>query len=264
MKSYFGFYSSSGTEPVACTVLVFDKNLSIGYKGADGSNIMLNWLIREVEAHFDLGRQTTQLRNSKVPGELLIEGNDAANFVKSMQAESQKPWHKKSSGREWFRNSLLFLGIAGLLVLLYLLIVPWLSQQLASKVSVKTEQQLGDAVYDALGLNEQEDKAASAVLNVFFRTMEVPTAYNIRITVVNDNAVNAFALPGGRIVVYKALAAGRSYRNWLPCSAMSSPISITSIQPKGSSAASDQRFLSVYCSGNLEPSPMYWSTMPTT
>jgi len=32
---------------------------------------------------------------------------------------------------------------AGLLVLFYLCIVPWLSQKLASKVSVKTEQQLG-------------------------------------------------------------------------------------------------------------------------
>ena len=35
--------------------------------------------------------------------------------------------------------------------------------------------------------------------------MDVPTAYRIRITVVNDNVVNAFALPGGRIVVYTAL-----------------------------------------------------------
>jgi predicted Zn-dependent protease len=43
------------------------------------------------------------------------------------------------------------------------------------------------------------------VLNEFFREMDVPTAYDIKITVVNDNVVNAFALPGGRIVVYKAL-----------------------------------------------------------
>jgi len=205
MKSYFGSYAAAGTAPVACTVLVFDKNLSIGYKCPDGSNAMLNWLLRDVDAHFDFARQTTQLRNSKLPGELLIEGNDAANFVKSMQAERQKPWYQKSSGKEWIRNSLLLLGIAGLLVLLYLLMVPWISQKLASKVSPKTEQQLGDAVYDALGLNEQEDKAASAVLNEFFRTMDVPTAYTIRISVVKDNTVNAFALPGGRIVVFKAL-----------------------------------------------------------
>ncbi|MBK8952216.1 MAG: M48 family metallopeptidase [Chitinophagaceae bacterium] len=43
------------------------------------------------------------------------------------------------------------------------------------------------------------------MLNEFFKQMNVPSAYNIRITVVNDNVVNAFALPGGRIVVYSAL-----------------------------------------------------------
>lgn len=205
VKSYFGTYSSSGIGPIESTVLVFDKNLSIGYKAADGSNVMVSWPIKDVEAGFDFATQSTRLRNSLLPGELIIEGNDAAAFVKSIQAERQKPWHQKSSGKEWIRNSLLLLGIAGLLVLLYLLIVPWLSQKLASKVSVKTEQQLGEAVYDALGLSAQEDTAATAVLNEFFKAMDVPTAYDIRISVVNDNVVNAFALPGGRIVVYKAL-----------------------------------------------------------
>jgi len=133
------------------------------------------------------------------------EGNDAARFVQSRQAEQQKPWYRKSSGREWIRNSVLLLGLAGLLVLLYVLIVPWLSQKLASNVSVKTEQQLGEGVYDALGLAAQEDTAASARLNEFFKAMEIPTAYDIRISVVNDNVVNAFALPGGRIVIYKAM-----------------------------------------------------------
>ena len=35
--------------------------------------------------------------------------------------------------------------------------------------------------------------------------MDISTPYQIRITVVKDEVVNAFALPGGRIVVYDAL-----------------------------------------------------------
>lgn len=207
MKSYFGsFYTSSGAAPVPSTILIFDKNLNIGFRNPDGSNAMINWLLRDVEASFDFGRQLTKLRNSRQPGsELLIEGNDAANFIKEMQAEQQKPWHQKSGGKEWIRNGLLLLGIFGLLFLLYLLIVPWLSQKLASGVSVKTEQQLGNAVYDALGMAGREDTAASFVLNEFFTEMDITTPYNIKITVVNDNVVNAFALPGGRIVVYSGL-----------------------------------------------------------
>ncbi len=206
MKSYFALYSpSQGAQPVESTVLVFDKNLSIGFRHADGRNAMESWLLKDVDAAFDFGRQSSKIKNTKLGGELVIEGNDAAKFIKEIQAENQKAWHKKSSGKEWLRNSLLFLGIIGLLVLLYLLIVPWLSEKLASKVSVKTEQQLGDAVYDAMGLASLEDKEASLVLNDFFSSLDVPTAYDIRITVVKDNTVNAFALPGGRIVVYSAL-----------------------------------------------------------
>lgn len=207
MKSYFGtYYSSPGSEAIESTVLVFDKNLNIGFRNGDGSNAMINWLLKDVEVSFDLSSQQSRLRHvAYTGGELLIKGNDALDTIKSMQAEQKKAWYKKSSGQEWIRNSLLFLGILGVLFLLYLLIVPWLSQKLASRVSIKTEKQLGDAVYDALGLPGQEDTAKSYILNEFFTRMDVPTAYSIKITVVNDNVVNAFALPGGRIVVYSAL-----------------------------------------------------------
>jgi predicted Zn-dependent protease len=56
-----------------------------------------------------------------------------------------------------------------------------------------------------MGLEAQEDKTASIELNAFFAEMDVPTAYPIKISVVRDNTVNAFALPGGRIVVFSAL-----------------------------------------------------------
>lgn len=207
MKSYFASYHiSPGTEPIASTVLVFDNNLNIGFRNTDGSNAMVNWLLKDVEVTFDFPSQRTRLRHCKTPGaELWIEGNDAATFVKSRHAEQQKPWYQKSSGREWMRNSFLFVLILGFLFLLYLMIVPWLSSKLASKVSIRTERQLGDAVYDAMGLPAQEDSAKTFILNNFFTMMDVDTKYSIRISVINSSTVNAFALPGGRIVVYSAL-----------------------------------------------------------
>jgi beta-barrel assembly-enhancing protease len=207
MKTYFGSYHSSfGAEPVECTVLIFDKNLNIGIRNPDDSNAVINWLLKDIVATFDFPTQQTKLRNTTSPGtELMITGNDAGNYIKDIQAEQQKPWHKRSNGKEWIRNSVLLIGILGVLFLVYLLIVPWLSQKLASNVSIKTEQHLGDAVFDAMALSGREDTAKSIVLNQFFKTMDVPTAYDIRIAVVNENTVNAFALPGGRIVVYSAL-----------------------------------------------------------
>lgn len=206
MKSYFGSYSSSpGAEPQPSSVLIFDKNLNIGFRNPDGTTTTLDWLLKDITASFDFSTQSTRLRHNNSKGEVAIEGNDAAAYVKELQEEQQKVWYKKSGAKVWARNLVLLFGLLGILFLLYLLLVPWLSEKLASKISAKTEQQLGDAVYDAMGLSAQEDTAASFALNEFFAVMDVKTDYRIRITVVNDDVVNAFALPGGRIVVYTAL-----------------------------------------------------------
>lgn len=204
MKSYFGIYHiSPGAAPAECSVLVFDKKMSIGYRTADGANHTAHWPLQEVQASYELSLQKTRVRHQGA--ELFIEGKDAAAFIAEMQEEIKKPWHKKKGSKDWTRNLLLLLTLLGGLVLLYFLIVPWLAEKMASNVSVNTERQLGDAVYDAMGLSGSEDTAASFVLNEFFAAMEVPTAYSVRVTVVNDNVVNAFAVPGGRIVVYSAL-----------------------------------------------------------
>lgn len=206
MKSYFGsYFISPGAEPVESSVLVFDKKMSIGFRNPDGSNGIVHWPLTEVVVSYELSTQRTQVRHTGLGAELYMEGKEAAAFIKEMQDDLQRPWHKKKNSKDWGRNLLLLSGFLGGLVLLYFLIVPWLAEKMASTVSVKTERQLGDAVYDAMGLSAAEDTAASFLLNEFFATMEVPSAYSVRITVVNDNVVNAFAVPGGRIVVYSAL-----------------------------------------------------------
>lgn len=207
MKTWFGTYATSPhAEPVEATVLVYDKKIMIGYRLEDGSNNTTVWDILDAESVFDHSLQSTKITNGTQTGaKLLIDGKAAADFIHQLQEEQKKPWHKKEKAKEQGRYLLIFLGIVGILVAAYFLLVPWLSEKLASNVSVKTEEQFGDAAYDALALSAQEDKPATVILNDFFTAMKVPTDYDIRITVVKSEVVNAFALPGGRIVVYSAL-----------------------------------------------------------
>jgi Zn-dependent protease with chaperone function len=207
MKSWFGsWYASSHADPVEATVLANDKNITIGFRQDDGSVHTTRWDINDLQVSFDSSLQSTRVSHVKESSaKLMVAGKDALQFIQEAQAEQSKPWHKKYSTRQWGRNLLILLGISGALVTAFLLIVPWLSERLASTISIKTEEQLGDAVYDALALSAGEDKEASLVLNDFFDAMDVPTAYNVRITVVKNDIVNAFALPGGNIVVYTGL-----------------------------------------------------------
>jgi hypothetical protein len=169
MKSFFGVYSAPGAMGVDCTVLLFDKKISIGFQNDNGANQVIEWQTKDLNTHFDFASQTTRMRHASLPGELVIDGNGAYQYLQSLKAEQQKPWHQKSRGKEWIRNILLTIALLGVLYLLYMLIVPWLSEKLASKVSVKTEQQLGDAVYDALAINEKKIRQHQRYLMIFLK-----------------------------------------------------------------------------------------------
>jgi len=207
MKTWFGsYYTSFHSEPAEATVLAVEKSITIGFRHQDGLTNRIKWDMQDIVAVFDISIQATRITQSRETGsQLVVNGRQAFEFVREMQAEQNKQWYKKSQTKERAGSLLIFLGIIAVLVTAYFLIVPWLSEKLASTISVKTEQQLGNAVYDALDLAGQQDKEATVVINEFFREMKVQTPYTIQLTVVNSDVVNAFALPGGNIVVYSAL-----------------------------------------------------------
>jgi Zn-dependent protease with chaperone function len=206
MKSWFGtYYESPNAGPVEATVLASEKKISIGFRSNEAATT-LHWNTRDTEAIFDLSLQATRIVNKNERGsKLVVEGKDPYDFLMALNAEQNKAWHKKDKTKEWGRNFIILTGVLGILVLVYFLIVPWLSEKMASRVSVSTEEQFGNSVYNALGLSSQEDPEATMMINDFFSEMKVRSAYPIRITVVRDEMVNAFALPGGHIVVYSAL-----------------------------------------------------------
>ena len=66
MKSYFASYLvNHGAEPRDSTILIFDKNLSIGYRNDAGVNEMESWLIKEVDVVYDLPTQQTKITHSR-------------------------------------------------------------------------------------------------------------------------------------------------------------------------------------------------------
>jgi Zn-dependent protease with chaperone function len=207
MKTWFAsYYTSHQAEPLEATVLAVEDNVTIGFRREEGATHTVRWNMPELAATFEHNLQATKITIASEPGiKLIINGQQAFDFIQQMQAEYKKPWYKKDKTKDFSRNLLIFLGLSGILMIAYFLIFPWLSEKLASTVSIKTEEEFGSAVYDALSIASTENKEATVLLNDFFSEMKVQTDYNVKITVVNGDVVNAFALPGGNIVVYSAL-----------------------------------------------------------
>jgi Zn-dependent protease with chaperone function len=107
-------------------------------------------------------------------------------------------------------KSLLVLLI--ILVLLYFYGLPWVAGKMANRFPVSYEKKLGEQMYQSMKGSFVIDKERTKYINEFFRQLNIPSKYSIQITVVKSNEVNAFAIPGGHIVVYTGILKGmKSY-----------------------------------------------------
>jgi predicted Zn-dependent protease len=104
-------------------------------------------------------------------------------------------------------------GVVATSLLLLLLVLwaayVWLLPAIATygaKVFPKDyEIELGQKMYVSVLEGEQIDSSKTIAINQFFNQLKIEKSYPAKITVVKSNITNAFAMPGGGIVVYDAI-----------------------------------------------------------
>jgi len=89
-----------------------------------------------------------------------------------------------------------------LFVVTYFWGIPFIADRVARKVPVRFEEKMGEGMFVALKEGFTVDNRQTLLVNDFFSELAVPTGYPVKITVVKNDQANAFALPGGNIVVY--------------------------------------------------------------
>lgn len=148
------------------------------------------------------------LQYSSPDGEKL-EVNDVT-FVEELKRNYPKAnFHqgKRKSKVSSTAAALIILAVAVVAVILlaYFVVLPYASEKAAEQLPLKYEQQLGDAVYSSMVQPNTIDDSSTVLMNAFFARLNYKSDYPIHITVVNDKVVNAFALPGGKIVVHRGI-----------------------------------------------------------
>lgn len=119
---------------------------------------------------------------------------------------------RETSGASALGQGLLILTAvsAGLLAAGYFLFLPWIAGVMARRVPVSVEQQLGRVALEQLApasqrcSDETVRKPVRAIVDKLTR-FAPPMGYPFQVYVVNDKQVNAFATPGGYVVVYTGL-----------------------------------------------------------
>lgn len=100
---------------------------------------------------------------------------------------------------------LLLAGMLGLMVAAYFLFV-YVFPSIAIKfVSEEREISMGNELYQQWVANQEINQTATNAIQDFANQLKLSRNYPIKVTVVNSEEVNAFAMPGGHIVVNTGL-----------------------------------------------------------
>lgn len=83
--------------------------------------------------------------------------------------------------------------------------LPFLNDKIINSISIETEKKLGDQIAESLLKSEKVDDTLTRLLNSYYNMLGRESNYDIRITAVKSDIVNAYALPGGQIVVYTGI-----------------------------------------------------------
>ena len=209
MNAYSGkYYLQDGQEQDATILLLKDK-ISIGIRDENNKPRMIYWFYEQIIRDNFWKRGQAIVRCGSYPVQTIeVDSKEFAEKLEEIFTRRQKSWLGKVVNKNMLGIIKVLIVFFAILISAYLWLVPFLAERLAKRVPVSYEEQLGDGLYDVLKTGFLIDEEKTAYINDFFHELNIPTKYNIRITVVKEDIANAFAMPGGNIVVYDKMLAG--------------------------------------------------------
>lgn len=208
MENFQVRYSNGKTSRLyEAEVTFLSHALCIKYTDEQGILQVINWDLEKINTHKFGTSFEYKITYGNFPFET-IEVNEAFythfhSFYPNLQlSTTTNDFIKKKTWRTIFIS---FLVIAGFSAAMYFFVIPEVADQVAQSVPVKYEMELGEKIYEQNMLPFTADSAKTALVNNYFNQLHTNSPYKIQITVVDNPTVNAFAMPGGHIVIFTGL-----------------------------------------------------------
>ena len=203
MDAYTGKYYIQGGEEQDATILILKDKLSIGLRDEHGVPRIVYWPYEQIIRDNFWKRGQCVVRSGTYPIQTIeVDNKEFAEKLENIFKERERSWFSRTFNKNMLRLIKFFSVIILILIAAYVWLVPLLADRMAKRVPVSYEESLGDGMYNALKPSFIINSGKTAYINDFFRELNIDSKYSIRITVVNENVANAFAMPGGNIVVY--------------------------------------------------------------
>ncbi len=198
------YYDGATSKPQEATVRVSDFNsLEVRLPNDD----RFQWPLEHVGMEWE--RSSTMLRLSfgEHPRRVILIRDELfiKSFVLRMRYTGRQGSYDRVLNVARSGPVLFFLGVIALLVCSYVWILPWTAERLAMVVPNEVDERIGETAFQQMAYAMQIDVERTAVLQRFGDQLQLSPSYKPVYHVVKDDQVNAFALPGGHIVVFSGI-----------------------------------------------------------
>ena len=126
-----------------------------------------------------------------------ISNHDNKNFNRGIDTKLHQSSKKTLVG--------LIIGLIGLVFVAYLYVIPAIAENFAANLSTSAVTEFGNYVYRVLSSELTIDEEKSKKLQQFVDELKLDTEFTIEAYVAKKDELNAFALSGGKIVVFSEL-----------------------------------------------------------
>lgn len=193
MQFYQGTYSYDSPDNVMpAEVTVTSKRIEIHLKDADGNPRTVFWYwYNVVEGKGVLHHTGLPLQTLRVPS------HEFAELVMKKK--------KRRAPNGWMGLAGVGLFIIALLAAAWLWILPYAAGRVVNALPIEYEVKFGEQSYNAAIKEFKVLPAQTELANQFYKALNIPSVYPVKITVVDKAELNAFAIPGGHIVVFNGL-----------------------------------------------------------
>lgn len=205
MNSKGIYHNGQTAQAYDCELVLSGESLYI-YFMKDDSKTLLIWNLKTIHSCHLNGNHLI-IKNGGYPHETLECTGEIAKKVYTTWAQNSVV--RKAEGMLFNKNGMLILslcvGFLAVCVFAYFWLLPWVGERSAILVPIEVEIRMGDELNNIYVDESGANDSASYFANEFVKGMQVTTDYPLQVQVVRSNEINAFALPGGHIVVYTGI-----------------------------------------------------------
>jgi len=208
-KTYKAMYYNELNHFYNAEIFISTVTLTMRYKDETGQLIDRHWLGEDIVSLEEGELQSTVLYKNEQgqPERLVIRDPELVAEIRYHFRHRRFTGNKirYATGKTGYRVLGILLFIVLVIACIYFFFVPWLGERVAIKFSKEREISLGDQMYRSIIAGSEVDLRKTTILNQFYQDLHYPVNYPVEITVIKSGEVNAFAVPGGHIVVYDGI-----------------------------------------------------------